>query len=79
MTQERQREIQASLFKMLGQADDPVTETAKDDGARPTREITATSAPPQHQQQKQPTQIGSKSPSKGPVEVVTAIPFDEAG
>ena len=23
MTQERQREIQASLFKMLGQADDP--------------------------------------------------------
>ena len=29
MTQERQREIQASLFKMLGQADDPPEE--KDD------------------------------------------------
>jgi pimeloyl-ACP methyl ester carboxylesterase len=81
MTQERQREIQASLFKMLGQADDPVTESPKDDGATPTRtsKPSANTVPSQHQQQKQPIQNGSKPPSKGPVEVVTAIPFDEAG
>ena len=36
MTQERQREIQASLFKMLGQADDP-TQDDKDDGAPPPK------------------------------------------
>ena len=30
MTQERQREIQASLFKMLGQADDPMMEPARE-------------------------------------------------
>jgi pimeloyl-ACP methyl ester carboxylesterase len=77
MTQERQREIQASLFKMLGQADDPVA----DDGVPTTRtsKPSATTGPPQHQQQKQPTQNGTRPPSKGPVEVVTAIPFDEAG
>mmetsp|Transcript_15126 Transcript_15126/g.37302 ORF Transcript_15126/g.37302 Transcript_15126/m.37302 type:complete len:438 (+) Transcript_15126:1627-2940(+) len=31
MTQERQREIQASLFKMLGQADDPMMEQPQDE------------------------------------------------
>jgi fermentation-respiration switch protein FrsA (DUF1100 family) len=81
MTQERQREIQASLFKMLGQADDPVIDPTKDDGAPPIRasKPSAATPSPQHQQQKQPTQNGNKQPSKGPVEVVTAIPFDEAG
>ncbi|KAG7360682.1 serine aminopeptidase, S33 [Nitzschia inconspicua] len=70
MTQERQREIQASLFKMLGQADDPVSEPATKDEAPSRGSKQANSVPPpQHQ----------KPSSKGPVEVITAIPSDEAG
>ncbi|KAL3902093.1 MAG: hypothetical protein SGARI_005971, partial [Bacillariaceae sp.] len=57
MTQERQREIQASLFKMLGQADDPVVEeTKRDEAAAPAAQSTkppATVQPPQRQQQHQ--------------------------
>ena len=36
MTQERQREIQASLFKMLGQADDPPDEKEDSKQQRPS-------------------------------------------
>lgn len=83
MTQERQREIQASLFKMLGQADDPITEPTKEESAQPSRasNSSATIPPPQHQQQKPPPASinGGKAPSRGPVEVITAIPSDEAG
>jgi pimeloyl-ACP methyl ester carboxylesterase len=88
MTQERQREIQASLFKMLGQADDPVMEESKNENAAPSTSTKSRAAipPPQHQQQQQqalPAQNQAKrSSSSRQVGVVTAIPAtpsDEAG
>ena len=87
MTQERQREIQASLFKMLGQADDPVMEESKNENTAPQESTkpAATMQPPQHQQQHQkppPQQNQVKRSSTRQVEVVTAIPAtpsDEAG
>ena len=85
MTQERQREIQASLFKMLGQADDPVMEESKNENvAPPNSKPAASTQPPHHQQQKAPPQQSQakRSSSTRQVEVVTAIPAtpsDEAG
>jgi hypothetical protein len=88
MTQERQREIQASLFKMLGQADDPVMEESKNENAAPSTSTKSRAAipPTQHQQQQQqalPAQNQAKrSSSSRQVGVVTAIPAtpsDEAG
>lgn len=61
MTQERQREIQASLFKMLGQADDP-NQDDKDDAP-----------PPKPQTKKDVAAVGV--PVKR--EVVVAVPSDE--
>lgn len=66
MTQERQREIQASLFKMLGQADDPMVD-AKDESHSSSR-----SKPPARPTQQQ------ASASTGNMEIVTTIPSDEA-
>jgi len=62
MTQERQREIQASLFKMLGQADDPMMENQE-------KSSSSHSQVPQQQR--------SNGSSRAP-QVVTAIPSDEA-
>jgi pimeloyl-ACP methyl ester carboxylesterase len=76
MTQDRQREIQASLFKMLGQADDPMVE-AKDETNISSRSKPPPSRPAPAQQAPQPP--SSKPPSSGKMEVVTGIPFDEAG
>jgi len=66
MTQERQREIQASLFKMLGQADDPVMESQE-----------KSSSSHSQVQSKPPASQRSSSGGRAP-EVVTAIPSDEA-
>lgn len=77
MTQERQREIQASFFKMLGQADDPVVETNTEE-SNTTSRMSKAAAPPQVRSTL-PTQNGAKPPTRAPVEVVTAIPSDEAG
>jgi fermentation-respiration switch protein FrsA (DUF1100 family) len=60
MTQERQREIQASLFKMLGQADDPMMEQPPHDDTTSSsthkRRPSGPSPPPppQHQHSHQP-------------------------
>jgi len=82
MTQERQREIQASLFKMLGQADDPMMEASKEENLPPNRQ--AQSKPPSAQQQPPPQRTQQHHPSqrsngnnRSP-HVVTAIPSDEA-
>jgi alpha/beta superfamily hydrolase len=76
MTQERQREIQASLFKMLGQADDPMVEGSNKEEAAARQAKAATVQPPQLQQQQYKRQ--SSQNGGGKIEVVTAIPSDEA-
>lgn len=76
MTQERQREIQASLFKMLGQADDPTLDD-KDDTAPPP----AQPKPPAPKPKREVVSMGipvNPPPSAPKREVVTAIPSDEA-
>jgi alpha/beta superfamily hydrolase len=82
VTQERQREIQASLFKMLGQADDPMMDTSKDESASSQRQAKppAQQQPPQRSQQQHPPQRPNArrgSNSNGKIEIVTAIPSDE--
>mmetsp|Transcript_14718 Transcript_14718/g.34094 ORF Transcript_14718/g.34094 Transcript_14718/m.34094 type:complete len:540 (-) Transcript_14718:298-1917(-) len=70
MTQERQREIQASLFKMLGQADDPMMDSSKENSQAkppPTQETPPQRPPPQQ----------SNGSNRTPY-IVTAIPSDEA-
>jgi len=68
MTQERQREIQASLFKMLGQADDPMLDGSKEESSSSSKSAKPI---PSQQHQKPPAQSGKK------IEVVTAVPSDE--
>ena len=46
MTQERQQEIQASLFKMLGQADNPMVDGNKDESAASSKAAKVTPAQP---------------------------------
>mmetsp|Transcript_31315 Transcript_31315/g.91321 ORF Transcript_31315/g.91321 Transcript_31315/m.91321 type:complete len:251 (+) Transcript_31315:2-754(+) len=62
MTQERQREIQASLFKMLGQADDPSLDD-KDDAAQP--KANANPAPAKQSSKREVLSVGV--PVKRPV------------
>lgn len=69
MTQERQREIQASLFKMLGQADDPSLDD-KDDTVQP--KTNAAPAPPKQSSKREVLSVGV--PVKRPV---TTTPSDE--
>lgn len=84
MTQERQREIQASLFKMLGQADDPMVDMKEEStngrssssgGTKPLpaapSQATTAKRSSSSSLQGQPPLSGSK------MEVVTAIPSDE--
>jgi len=81
MTQERQREIQASLFKMLGQADDPMVETAKEESSSTHRQSKAHLQTSQRSQQQHPPQRpnANRAPNpSGKIEIVTAIPSDEA-
>ena len=73
MTQERQREIQASLFKMLGQADDPMMDSSKEDNSSSNSQ--GRLKPPQALQHQPPQR--SNGSNRGP-HVVTAIPSDEA-
>lgn len=79
MTQERQREIQASLFKMLGQADDPTTDD-KDDTV-PQAPPKQSAAPAKQSSKREVVSIGvpvnPPTSSKRDV-VVTAVPSDEA-
>jgi len=83
MTQERQREIQASLFKMLGQADDPMMESSKEESSSSNRQVQSKPPPAQQQlppsqrsQQQHPSQRSNGS-NRAP-HIVTAIPSDEA-
>ena len=82
VTQERQREIQASLFKMLGQADDPMMDTSKDESSSSQRQSKPPAQQlPQRSQQQHPLQRPNAhrgSNSNGKTEIVTAIPIDEA-
>mmetsp|Transcript_11080 Transcript_11080/g.26617 ORF Transcript_11080/g.26617 Transcript_11080/m.26617 type:complete len:552 (-) Transcript_11080:1-1656(-) len=73
MTQERQREIQASLFKMLGQADDPMMESSKQQ-SKPH----STQQPPLSQRSQQQHSSQRTNGSKRAPHIVTAIPSDEA-
>jgi pimeloyl-ACP methyl ester carboxylesterase len=84
MTQERQREIQASLFKMLGQADDPMMESSKEESSSSSSQVQ--SKPPPAQPQVPPTPRGAQQhhPSQRPSgsnrapQMVTGTPNDEA-
>lgn len=80
MTQERQREIQASLFKMLGQADDTMTESSKEESSSSHEQVQSKPPPtqqqPQRSQHQHPSQRSNGS-NRGP-HIVTAIPSDEA-
>jgi len=80
MSQERQREIQASLFKMLGQADDPMVDTSKDESSSSQRQSKPPVQPQRSQQQHPPQRPNPNrsSSSNGKIEIVTAIPSDEA-
>jgi fermentation-respiration switch protein FrsA (DUF1100 family) len=83
MTQERQREIQASLFKMLGQADDSMMESSKEESSSSNEQVQSKPPPtqqkpppPQRSQHHHPSQRPNGS-NRGP-HIVTAIPSDEA-
>jgi fermentation-respiration switch protein FrsA (DUF1100 family) len=74
MTQERQREIQASLFKMLGQADDP---TLDDTGPPPAPKQSA--APAKQSSKREVVSVGVPvAPPTNKRDVITAVPSDEA-
>jgi len=74
MTHERQREIQASLFKMLGQADDPSLDDKDDSGPPPQPK---TSAPPAKPKREVVSMGVPMNPPTSKREGVTAIPSDE--
>mmetsp|Transcript_116990 Transcript_116990/g.239378 ORF Transcript_116990/g.239378 Transcript_116990/m.239378 type:complete len:564 (+) Transcript_116990:196-1887(+) len=82
MTHERQREIQASLFKMLGQADDPMMESSKEESSSSDRQLQ--SKPPSAQQQPTPPhrsqhhQLQRSNGANRAPHIVTTIPSDEA-
>lgn len=74
MTQERQREIQASLFKMLGQADDPVMDSSKDESSSSQRQQSKPSAQPASQRTRlQRTNVSSTRLSNNKSEVTKTI------
>jgi len=78
MSQERQREIQASLFKMLGQADDPMIDTSKDESSSSQRQSKPPAQPQRSQHPQQRPNTNRSSSSNGKIEIVTGIPSDEA-
>lgn len=73
MTQERQREIQASLFKMLGQADDPMMDSSKESSSSQGQ---VPAKPPPTQQQQATSQRPSGNGKKP--NIAMAIPMDKA-
>jgi len=83
MTQERQREIQASLFKMLGQADDPVMDSSKDETSsssqrqqsKPSSTQQQTTQRSKHHQY--PPQRSNATRSSTNSDVVTGIPYNK--
>jgi fermentation-respiration switch protein FrsA (DUF1100 family) len=79
MTQERQREIQASLFKMLGQADDPTQDDKDDSGTIPPPAPKQRTAPAKQSSKQEVVSVGVPvAPPTSKRDVVTAVPSDEA-
>lgn len=77
MTQERQREIQASLFKMLGQADDPTLDDKDDTVQPPPSKQSAAPAKQSVKREKMEMGVPVNRPASKRA-VVTAVPSDEA-
>ena len=77
MTQERQREIQASLFKMLGQADDPTLDDKDDTIQEPTPKQSAAPAKQSSKREVLATGVPVSAPTSKR-EVITTVPSDEA-
>eukprot|EP00934_Nitzschia_sp_Nitz4_P001152 Nitzschia sp. Nitz4//scaffold21_size171442//33732//35452//NITZ4_002150-RA/size171442-augustus-gene-0.179-mRNA-1//1//CDS//3329542378//1152//frame0 len=78
MTQERQREIQASLFKMLGQADDPAQDDKDADDAPPASKIPSESAANASAKQPAKREVAAMGvPIEGKKSVVTGVPSEK--
>jgi len=77
VTQERQREMQASLFKMLGQADDPVMDVSKDESSSSQRQSKPTAQSSQRSKQQYLPQRPNATRSASNTDVSRVVPCDK--